>query len=118
MEIYTIWNTLTTNTRAQYEQNLWKLVTRLKSTGATSIWCSASTVPENSSPPRKDTELLKFKAVAQRIARRNGAWNSGGNSFAKGRPESIQRSNDVDVTAEGSTVLAKQVAKSRSDVLK
>jgi acyl-CoA thioesterase-1 len=102
----------------RYEQNLRKLVERMKKTGATLIWCSTTPVPQGVSPPRKSDDVLKYNAVAQKIMDEHGIATDDLYTFANERLEKIQRPNNVHFSPEGSKVLAGQVSKTILDALR
>jgi acyl-CoA thioesterase-1 len=102
----------------QYEQNLGKLVARLKKTGARLIWCSTTPVPEGCTPPRTDQDVLAYNAVAEKIMKENEIAIDDLYSFALPRLEQIQIPANVHFTPNGSTVLAKQVAASIESALR
>ncbi|HYW78295.1 MAG TPA: SGNH/GDSL hydrolase family protein [Thermoguttaceae bacterium] len=94
----------------QYEKNLRTLVATLKKTGATLVWCSTTPVPEKSSPPRKNEDVLAYNAVAKTIMEEAKIAIDDLYGFALPQIEKIQRPSNVHFTPEGSKVLAKQVA--------
>ena len=93
-----------------YEQNLRQIVQRLKKTGAKVIWCSTTPVPESSSPPRHNQDVLAYNAAAKKVADEHGLAIDDLYGFALPQLEKIQIPNNVHFTADGSRVLAKQVA--------
>lgn len=94
-----------------YEQNLLKLVKRMKQTGAKLIWCNTTPVPEGVSPPRKNSEVLEYNAVAAKVMKEHSIDTNDLYTFAKERLAKIQRPNNVHFSPEGSNVLAQHVAK-------
>jgi len=96
----------------QYEENLRGLVARLKKTGARLIWCSTTPVPESSSPPRSNADVLLYNAAARKIMETSGVATDDLYTFALPQLDKIQRPSNVHFTSEGSAVLAKQVAAS------
>jgi acyl-CoA thioesterase-1 len=102
----------------RYEENLRTIVARLKQTGATLIWCSTTPVPEQSNPPRRQSDVIAYNAVAKKIMDENGIRIDDLYSFTVPRQSAIQLPNNVHFSAEGSKVLAGQVAGSIADVLK
>ncbi len=95
----------------QYEQNLRTIVARLKKTGATLIWCSTTPVPETSTPPRKNSDVMAYNDVARKVMDEAGISRIDDlYSFALPRLGEIQRPSNVHFTPEGSKVLASQVA--------
>jgi hypothetical protein len=96
----------------QYEKNLRKLVARMKKTGARLVWCSTTPVPQRSSPPRANADVVAYNAVARKIMDANGIAIDDLYAFALPQLEKIQRPANVHFTPEGSKVLARQVAAS------
>jgi lysophospholipase L1-like esterase len=96
----------------QYKRNLRELVARLTKTGAKLVWCSTTPVPEKSSPPRANEDVLAYNAAAKKIMEENGIAIDDLYSFAQPQIEKIQIPNNVHFTAGGSKVLAGQVAQS------
>jgi acyl-CoA thioesterase-1 len=101
----------------EYEQNLRKLVARLKQTGAKLIWSSTTPVPEGSSPPRSNEDVLAYNAVAKKIMDENQVAIDDLYEFARPKLAEIQRKANVHFTPEGSKVLAGQVAESIAKAL-
>jgi acyl-CoA thioesterase-1 len=101
----------------QYEQNLRTIVARLKRTGARLIWCSTTPVPEKSNPPRRESDVIDYNDVARKIMAENGIPIDDLHNFALLRQSAIQRPDNVHFTAEGSKVLAQQVAASIAEML-
>ena len=101
----------------QYEKNLRELVSRLKKTGATLIWCSTTPVPETSKPPRKESDVIAYNAVARKIMDENGIRIDDLHAFALPRLSEIQLPDNVHFKPEGSKVLAQQVARSIAEAL-
>ena len=102
----------------QYEKNLQSLVKRLKKTHAKLIWCATTPVPEGTSPPRKDEDVLEYNQTARRVMEHHGIRTNDLYTFAKKRLEKIQRPKNVHFTPEGSKVLARPVAESILAALK
>ncbi len=96
----------------EYENNLTKLVKRLKKTGAKLIWCSTTPVPEGASPPRTDVDVVAYNAIAAKIMKANHISTDDLYAFALPKLKEIQREANVHFSPEGSKVLAGQVAKS------
>ncbi len=94
----------------KYEENLRQIVQRLKKTGAKVIWCSTTPVPESSNPPRHNQDVLAYNAAAKKVADEHGLAIDDLYSFALPQLDKIQLPNNVHFTADGSRVLAKQVA--------
>jgi acyl-CoA thioesterase-1 len=95
---------------AQYEKNLRELVTRLKATKAKLIWASTTPVPEgNVNPPRKDSDVTAYNAIAKRIMEENGVAINDLYTFAAPKLKEIQRPVNVHFTEKGSEALAVEV---------
>ena len=88
------------------------MVARLKKTGATLIWCATTPVPDQSTPPRKESDVIVYNAAAKAIMDENGIRIDDLHAFALPRLGAIQRPSNVHFTPEGSKVLAGQVAAS------
>ena len=102
----------------RYEQNLGTLLSRLKKTGAKVIWCSTTPVPEGVSQRRKDSDVLEYNTVAEKLAASRGLLHNDLYKFALPRLKKIQRPRNVHFSQEGSRVLAGQVAASVRAALK
>jgi len=101
-----------------YEKNLRELVGRLKKTNATLIWCTTTPVPPGVAPTfRKSEDVPAYNAAARRVMEENGIEIDDLYSFALPRLGEIQLPANVHFTAEGSRVLAKQVAASIAKAL-
>jgi len=97
----------------QYEKKLRELVARLKQTGAKLIWASTTPVPEgNLNPPRKNSDVAAYNAVAKKIMAENGIPIDDLYTFALPRLKEIQLKENVHFTPEGYRALAGQVAAS------
>jgi sialidase-1 len=98
----------------QYEQNLRKLVERLKKTKAKLIWCSTTPVPSDYDHgiltiTRSNADVIAYNAVAKRIMEENRIAIDDLYAFALPQLEKIQGRRDVHFTAAGSNVLAGEV---------
>lgn len=102
----------------QYEQNLRKLVERMQKTKAKLIWCSTTPVPESSSPPRHNADVLAYNAAAKKIMDEQGIAIDDLYAFALPQLAKIQLPNNVHFSPEGSKVLARQVAESIEKAIK
>jgi hypothetical protein len=95
----------------EYEKNLRELVKEMKSTGARLIWASTTPVPDAKvSPPRKDSDVVAYNAVAKKVMAENGVDINDLYAFALPRLKDIQIPANVHFTAPGSQALAEQVA--------
>ena len=98
---------------ADYEKNLRELVTQLKATNAKLIWCSTTPVPEGKlNPPRKNSDVQEYNAVAKKIMDENGVAIDDLYAFAEPQLDKIQLKANVHFSPKGSDELAKQVASS------
>jgi hypothetical protein len=95
----------------QYEKNLRDLVTRLKKTGATLVWGTTTPVPEGAAGRVAD-DSIKYNEVAAKVMRENSIAIDDLHAFSLSRLKDTQRPANVHFSAEGSRVLAKQVAQS------
>jgi hypothetical protein len=94
----------------QYEKNLRQITDRLKQTGAALVWCSTTPVPDGCEPGRKAGDEVAFNAVAKKTMDENHIPIDDLCSFARPRLKELQQPKNVHFTAEGSKVLAGQVA--------
>ena len=96
-----------------YEKNLRDLVGRLKRTGAALIWASTTPVPDAEvTPPRKNSNVVAYNAVAKRIMQEHGIPIDDLYALAFPRLGEIQRPANVHYTDPGYDVLAERVAAS------
>lgn len=94
-----------------YEQNLQTLVSKLKQTGASLIWANTTPVPHgNTRPLRKPGDDQIYNLVAERIMRENQIAINDLHALASPQLDQIQRPENVHFTAQGSQILANQVA--------
>lgn len=109
--------TITTSLK-DYENNLNKLVLRLKKTGAKLIWCSTSVVPEGEKG-RFVKDAVKYNAVAAKVMKKHGITINDLHRLSSSFPEKIfVGKGNVHYKAEGSQKLAKQVVKVIKTALK
>lgn len=101
----------------QYEKNLRELVARLKKTNASLIWCSTTPVPPGSAGRVAD-ESVKYNEIALKVMTENKVVIDDLHAFANARLKDIQLPANVHFTADGSKVLAKQVASTITTALK
>lgn len=93
-----------------YEANLRKIVSRLKKTGATLIWCETTPVPAKSASRIKDDEL-NYNAVAAKVMREmGGILTDDLHDFAKSNAQQLPA--NVHYTPDGSEQLADHVTAS------
>jgi acyl-CoA thioesterase-1 len=103
----------------QYEKNLRDLVKTLKATGAKLIWASTTPVPEGKvSPPRKNTDVIAYNAVAKKIMDENGIGIDDLYALALPQLDKIQQKVNVHFTSKGSEALAERVAAAIEKALK
>lgn len=94
-----------------YEENLKKLVVRLKTTGAKLVWCSTTPVPEGSAGRVKDAELA-YNSAAAKIMKEHGVAIDDLHALATANQAKWQLPKNVHFSPEGSRGLAAQVAAS------
>jgi len=93
----------------QYEANLRSIVARLKKTGAALIWCSTTQSPEAvCGAPARD--FVTYNAAARKVMVENAVRINDLYAFSLPRLEEIQIPVNSHFHAEGSRVLAGQVA--------
>lgn len=93
-----------------YDANLRKIVTRLKKTGATLIWCETTPVPAES-PHRIEGDEENYNAVAAKVMREMGDIRSDAlHDFAKSDAQQLPA--NVHYTPAGSKQLADHVTAS------
>ena len=103
---------------ATYEKNLREIVKHLKATNAKLILATTTPVPENVSPHRDPEDVVRYNAIAVKIAKENDIAIDDLYTFAQPKLSAIQRPENVHFTEEGSKELAKQVAASIRKALK
>ncbi len=94
----------------QYEENLKKLVARLKQTKAKLIWRNTTPVPEGCRIRIKSDELA-YNKVAARIMQENNIPIDDHHSYVMQHMEEVQRPANVHFTPQGSKKLAELAAK-------
>ena len=95
----------------QYEQNLDKIVTRLKKTGAKLIFATTTPVPEGTGFRAKGDAAI-YNRAAVKVMKKHGVVINDLYSFALPRLKEIQRESNVHFTPQGSEQLAEQCTKS------
>jgi lysophospholipase L1-like esterase len=95
----------------QYEQNLDKIVTRLKKTGAKLIFATTTPVPDGTGFRAKGDAAI-YNHAAERVMKKHGVQIDDLYSFALPRLKEIQLDSNVHFNPKGSELLAEQVAKS------
>jgi len=102
----------------EYEKNLRALVARLKTTGATLIWCATTPVPEgNLNPPRRNADVIAYNAAAKKVMDENGVEINDLYEFALPRLQEIQLPVNVHFSRPGSRALAGEVAQAIEEAL-
>jgi len=100
------------NSLEEYGKNMEAIVLHLKKTDATLIF--ATTTPclvDVVNPVRKRENVPKYNAVAMKVMQKHGALINDLYGFALPQLEQIQKPLDVHFSAEGSEVLAQEVAR-------
>lgn len=101
-----------------YEENLRKIVLRLKATHAKLIWATTTPVPPSiASKGRLTEDVLTYNEIARKIMAENQIATDDLYSFALPQVSRIQRPANVHFTAEGSEALGKMVAASIASAL-
>jgi len=95
----------------QYEQNLDKIVTRLKKTGAKLIFATTTPVPDGTGFRAKGDAAI-YNRTAVKVMKKHGIQIDDLYSFALPRLKEIQQESNVHFTPKGYEQLAEQVAKS------
>ena len=75
-------------------------------------------MPESSSPPRHNADVLAYNAAAKKIMDEQGIAIDDLYAFALPQLAKIQLPNNVHFSAEGSKILARQVAESIEKAMK
>ncbi len=103
-----------------YEKNLRELVTRMKATGAKLIFATTTPVPNGGiiSPIRRFGSVDPYNDIAKKVMSEMGVAIDDLNATITPQVAKLQNANDVHFSAEGSAVLAKQVATSVEAALK
>jgi len=100
----------------QYKKNLQDVITRLKKTGATLIWCSTMQSPEAvCGAPAVD--FVTYNAAAKKIMEVNGIPINDLHAFSLPRLKEIQIPVNSHFHAKGSKLLAGQVAAASQEAL-
>ncbi len=94
---------------AAYEENLRKLVKRLKETKARLIWASTTPVPEGASGRIKGDDVA-YNAIAARVMKENNVAVNDLYGYVLPELEKHQRPRNVHFTDDGSAFLGKKVA--------
>ncbi|MDE2890085.1 MAG: DUF1080 domain-containing protein [Gemmatimonadota bacterium] len=94
----------------QYKENLGKLVSRLKTTGAKLIWATTTPVPAGAKSRQKG-DAATYNAAAKELMNQPGISTNDLYAFALPRLQELQLSENVHFTQEGSKRLADQVAR-------
>lgn len=100
-----------------YEENLEKLVIRLKKTGAKLIWRNTTPIPPGSKG-RYVGDSIRYNEIAARIMKKHAISTHDLFTVSKKRMKELMRPANVHYTAEGSRVLGKDVARVAIEALK
>jgi acyl-CoA thioesterase-1 len=95
----------------RYEQNLDKIVTRLKKTGAKLIFATTTPVPDGTGFRAKGDAAI-YNRAAEKVMKKYGVQIDDLYSFALPRLKEIQQEHNVHFNQKGYEQLAEQVAKS------
>jgi GDSL-like Lipase/Acylhydrolase family len=96
---------------ADYEANLAKIFDRLRQTGAKLVFATTTPVPyAKTNPPRTDLDVVVYNKVARRVVEARGATVVDLYAVALPKLAEIQLPANVHFKAEGSELLAQQVA--------
>lgn len=99
-----------TTSPEQYQENMTKLVVKLKKTGAKLIWCHTTPVPEGEHG-RIVGDAVKYNGIADKIMKRNGVAINELHAHALLKmPQISKNKGDVHFTAAGYKYLAEKVA--------
>jgi acyl-CoA thioesterase-1 len=95
-----------------YEKNLRELVRQMQATGARLIFATTTPVPNNGviSPSRRFGSIDQYNTTALKVMKETGVAVNDLNRFITPQTARLQKPNDVHFTAEGSFLLAGQVA--------
>ena len=106
-----------TATPKEYRANMEQIVTRLKETDATLIWCATTPVPEGEAGRKLGDDLI-YNQIAEEIMETNGVLINDLHAHALLKYSEIQKqAGDVHYTEEGSAYLAEKVAQAISSAL-
>lgn len=93
-----------------YTANLEKIVSRLKKTGATLVFCTTTPVPKDAAGRIAD-DSARYNKAAREVMEKHGVAINDLHAFATARLAEIQNPPDVHFTREGSKALAEEVAR-------
>ncbi len=95
----------------KYEEQLRKIVKKLKETGAQLIFATTTPVPPGGVKPHRDVEdPERYNAIARKVMKENDIQVNDLCGFAQKRLKEIQQPVNVHFTRDGSRALAGQVA--------
>ena len=101
-----------------YEANLTKIFDRLRQTGAKLVFATTTPVPyAKTNPPRTDLDVVVYNKAARRVVEARGATVLDLYAVALPKLAEIQLPANVHFKAEGSEMLAQQVAEAWQRVL-
>ena len=96
----------------QYRENLETIVRKLKSTGARLVFATTTPVaPGTRNPLREPDVPPRYNAAALEISKAHGILVNDLHAFCASQLERIQQPKNVHFTAEGSKVIAQEVAR-------
>ena len=101
---------------AEYEQNLNRLVERMKKTGAKLIFATTTPVPDGATG-RVPGDAARYNAVALKVMKQHGVAVDDLYAFCEPQLSDIQRPANVHFSPEGSKALAKAVVESIQQAL-
>jgi acyl-CoA thioesterase-1 len=103
-----------------YEENLHKVVARLKETGAKLIWATTTAVVDGPGKKRQNKDVIAYNEVALRVMKAEGIPVDDLFTALMNNPdrEKITTPDGTHFTPEGYDFLAKQVAGAITDALK
>lgn len=94
----------------EYQDNLDKLVARLKKSGAVLILATTTPVPPKNARKRTDADVVAYNKAAEAIARKHGVRINDLYAVAKPRLAEWQQKDDVHFQPAGSAGLGQEVA--------
>lgn len=101
----------------EYEENLRKIVARLKQTGARLIFATTTPVPDSEAEKYVKDSEAPYNEIARQVMTEEGVTINDLHSLAAARLAELQIPRNVHFTNTGSKALAEQVAESIGKVL-
>lgn len=102
---------------ADYEANLRKLVTRMKTTGAKLIWATTTPIPNGELKPFNYGQVKEYNEIAAKVMAENGVAIDDLNAHITPKLAKMQKPRNVHYTEVGSEYLGKKVAESITEAL-